>query len=259
MKRLNALLSLSLLFTAVGAQAQTKSPAQPAPTPAPVTAAKAEIPPLTSTITADTSPMDLARAALAAMGGDRYRNAKSILITGSADVSAPQSTQVLPATFAMTFVGENSRLDINSVFINFYAINTPTQSYSSMKGFRLPSLNKFGTRLLIKIDQPGYEVSALPNRKKYRAFRITDPDGDATDFYLDVATARVASYEFTYMGTRTVVEHDKFRVVEGVLIPEKFAQKFDIGSLGTAYADFKVKEARVNFEVAPDLFAIPEQ
>lgn len=253
------LLTVSAIFAiflaANGISAQTKTPT----TPTASSSAKTEIPLPAVAITAETTPIDLARAALGAMGGDKYRNAKSIFMTGSADVSAPQSTQVLPATFAMTYAGENSRLDLQSPFVNFYAISTATRSYSSMKGFQLPSLNKFSTRLLIKVDQPGYVVTALPNRKKLRGFRMTDPDGDSTDFYIDPVTARVMSYEFTYRGTRTVVEHDKFRVVDGVLIPEKFAQKFEIGAMGTAYADFKVKQASVNIEIEDDLFAIPEQ
>jgi hypothetical protein len=254
MRSFSTLAILLTFFAAAGVTAQTKTPAATVSS-----SAKVEIPLPAVAITAQTLPIDLAHAALAAMGGDKFKNAKSIFVTGSADVSAPQSTQVLPATFAITYAGENSRLDIQSPFISFYAISTSTRSYSSMKGFQLPSMNKFSTRVLIKIDQPGYVVSGLPDRKKYRAFRVTDPDGDATDFYLDPATGRVMSYEYSYRGTRTVVEHDKFRVVDGVLIPEKFAQKFDLGSIGTAYADFKVKEARVNFEVDEDVFAIPEQ
>jgi len=36
--------------------------------------------------------------------------------------------------------------------------------------------------LLAKFDQPGYTVSALPDKKKQRAFRISDADGNVTTF-----------------------------------------------------------------------------
>jgi len=43
--------------------------------------------------------------------------------------------------------------------------------------------------------------------------------------------------------------------VEGVKIPEKYAQRFDMGQF-TVYADFKAKEILVNSKVADDVFLI---
>ena len=40
----------------------------------------------------------------------------------------------------------------------------------------------------MKFDQPGYSVSAIPDKKKHRGFRITDSEGNVTDFYVDPAT-----------------------------------------------------------------------
>jgi glyceraldehyde 3-phosphate dehydrogenase len=45
-----------------------------------------------------------------------------------------------------------------------------------------------------KFDQPGYKVSALPDKKKLRGFRVIDPDGNTTDFYLDPANGRVMQF-----------------------------------------------------------------
>lgn len=240
--------------------------AKPVPSPKPTVttvavATKVEtgIPLPNPAITSSTSALDLARAALAAHGGEKFRQVKTLFLTGSADVSSQQMAQVLPARFNMTYKGERTRLDLKSMMFDIFAISDGSRSYSSFKGFTMPSLNKFGTRVLTKIDQPGYVVSELPNKKKLRAFRITDPDGDATDFYIDPVTGRVASYEFSYMGARSVVEHDKFRIVDGVLVPEKFAQRFEMSNMGAIYADFKVKEVQINLEIADDVFAIPDQ
>src|SRR3954463_12920249 len=103
-----ALFSLLLLFV-VGAQAQDKTPAkQQSATDAPggkiVTGA-----PKTATdkivITATTSPVDLARAAFMAQGGEKARNLKSMVLTGSVDLYAPNSLQSLPGKFVIVTAG----------------------------------------------------------------------------------------------------------------------------------------------------------
>src|SRR5215471_12993233 len=50
-------------------------------------------------ITAASTPMDLAHAALAAMGGDKFKNLKSMVLVGSVDLYAPNSTQSIPGKF----------------------------------------------------------------------------------------------------------------------------------------------------------------
>jgi hypothetical protein len=259
MKLRSLILVAGFTALAISVPAQTPRPTQ---TPATVSAAvRAEvvIPLPNPAITNTTSAIDLARAALAAHGGEKFRQLRTLLMTGTADLSMQQSPQVLPARFAMTYKGDRTRLDLKSPMMDIFAISDGTRSYSSFKGFAVPSLNKFSTRVLARYDQPGYVVSELPNKKKWRGFRITDPDGDATDFYMDPTTGRVMSYEFTYMGAHSVVEHDKFRIVDGVLIPERFAQRFETSNMGAVYADFKVREIQVNLEIADDVFAIPEQ
>src|SRR5687768_18534306 len=56
---------------------------------APATAAR-------SAITATTLPIDLARAALAAQGGDKFKSLQSMVLKGSVDLYAPNSTQSVP-------------------------------------------------------------------------------------------------------------------------------------------------------------------
>jgi len=253
------LLAALLLAGAMLTSAQQPKP-EPAAKPSITIQANAEIelPRPNPAITNETSPLDLARAALAAHGGDRFRRVKTLFMSGTADISSERMTQVLPAKFAMTYKGEKTRMDLNSPMVNIRAINDGTRSYSSFKGFTMPSLNKFSTRVLARFDQPGYVVSGLPNKKKWRGFRVIDPDGDATDFYVDPATGRVMSYEFTYMNLHSIVENDKFRLVEGQLVPEKFAQRFETENMGAVFVDFKVKQIDVDLEVTDDVFAIPE-
>ena len=49
-------------------------------------------------------------------------------------------------------------------------------------------------------------------------------------------------------------EIDKMRLVDGILVPERYAQRFDTEQV-TVYANFKVKEILVNSELADDVFS----
>ncbi len=53
----------------------------------------------------------------------------------------------------------------------------------------------------------------------------------------------------------TSVEINKVRDVDGVKVPERYAQRFETGQL-TIYADFKAKEILANSAVADKIFAI---
>ena len=44
------------------------------------------------------------------------------------------------------------------------------------------------------------------------------------------------------------------RVVEGVLVPERYVQRFDTEQV-TIYANFKAKEIQVNTPIADDVFS----
>src|SRR6185503_7135835 len=65
-------------------------------------------------ITASSSPMDLARAALAAQGGETYKTLKSMVLRGSVDLYAPNSTQSIPGGFIWVVAGDKVRLEIDA-------------------------------------------------------------------------------------------------------------------------------------------------
>ncbi len=209
-------------------------------------------------ITAETSPADLARAALAAQGGDKFRSLQSLTLLGSVDLYSPNSTQALAGKFAIVTAGERLRQDIQSPVFNFQQIYDGQQLYSSMRGFSFPPPNEFGLGQLNKIDRAGYTVTALPDKKKQRAFRVTSPEGNATDFYVDMATGRVMLYSYSYNGVNFATEHKSLKEVEGVLVPFNFTQKIGTPQ-GDFYAEYKVKEAKINQPVDNDVFTIPTQ
>lgn len=207
-------------------------------------------------ITASSTPIELARAALAAQGGDKFKNLKSMALFGSVDLYAPNSTQSIPGKFAMVTAGERVRIDIDArpVFL-FKQIYDGQQSYSSMPGVSIPPPSKFGLPVLAKFDQPGYTVSALPDKKKLRGFRVVDAEGNTTDFYLDPTTARVMLYLIPFNGYTFGTENSKMKEVEGVLVPFNFSQRFEM-TQGAFFAEYKVKDVKLNQPVADDVFVI---
>ena len=207
-------------------------------------------------ITANSTPLELARAALAAQGGDKFKNLKSMMLTGTVDLYPPNSIQSTPGKFVMITVGDKMRIDIEAIGMpKFKQIFDGQRSYSSIPGAEMPPLSKVGMPVLGKIDQPGYKVSALPDKKKLRGFRVVDPDGNTTDFYLDPANGRVMQYLIPFNNFTFGTEHSKFKEVDGVLIPFNFSQRLEIQQ-AAFFAEYKVKDVKLNQPIADDVFVM---
>ena len=250
MKRFAPTLVLLLMSSAGMAQGPEAAKSNGAPTAASNTI------PAPPAITANTTPVELARAALTAQGGDKFKNLKSMMLIGSADLYAPASTQSIPGKFVIVTTGDKVRIEIDArPIFNFKQVYDGQQSYSSMPGVQMPPPSKFGLPVLAKFDQPGYTVSALPDKKKLRGFRIADAEGNTTDFYIDAATARVMQYLTPYQGYTFGTENSKFREVEGVLIPINFSQRLEMQQ-GAFFAEYKVKEVKLNQPIGDDVFTM---
>ncbi len=212
--------------------------------------------PAAPAISGASTPIELARAALAAQGGDKFKRLKSMMLIGSADLYAPNSASSIPGKFVIVTAGEKVRIDIDArPIFNFKQVYDGQQSYSSMPGVQLPPASKFGLPVLAKFDEPGYTVSALPDKKKLRGFRIVDSEGNTTDFYVDPANARVMQYLTPYNGYTFGTENSKFKEVEGVLIPFNFSQRLEMQQ-GAFFAEYKVKEVKLNQPIGDDVFVI---
>lgn len=250
MKRYFPVPFILVLVLASSVSAQTtesaKSNGAPAKTAATIAAAPA--------ITANSTPVELAQAALAAQGGDNFKKMKSMMMYGSANLYAPNQSQSLPGKFVMVTAGEKVRIDIDaSPMFKFKQVYDGQQSYSSMPGITMPPASKFGLPVLAKYDQPGYTVSALANDKKLRGFRIVDSEGNTTDYYIDPVTARVMKYLTPYNGYTFGTENSKFAEVDGVLVPMSFSQRLE-SPQGAFFAEYKVKEVKLNQPIGDDVF-----
>jgi len=246
-KALPSLSFIALMFaTAIVVCAQGETPAKPAATGSTPVA-----------ITASSTPVDLARAALAAHGGDKFKNIKSQVLTGTVNFYAPNVPQPIPGKFSMTTMGDKARFDMDaSPMMVFTQIYDGKKLYSSSPAVPLPPPDKFGLNVLGKYDQSGYTVTALPDDKKLRGFTIADAQGNSTKFYIDAASGRVLRYVFDFGGYTFENENKKFKDVEGVLGLAAFTVKIETPQ-GAFLAEYSVKDIKLNPTLADTVFNIP--
>lgn len=202
---------------------------------------------------------ELAEKALVAHGGKSFREMRSLIVRGSVDITTSLVQQAFPATFETIFEGEKYSFTIKNPFQPLRQVYDGKETRSSVgRGFTLPPLNRIGMQLLQRLGKEGFEVSALANKKKI-GFRMTSPEGYYSDFYLNKKTHLVKAYDSTYIvnntEVKTLVEIDTFETKDGVVIPKKYAQRFEFVQL-TVYAEFKAKEILVNTEIADDAFVL---
>ena len=208
-------------------------------------------------ITASSTPLELARAAFLAQGGDKFRAVQNMILRGSVQLYPPNSVQSIPGSFSIVTAGEKLRMEIDArPAVVFKQIYDGQQSYSSMPGVEVPPLTKFGLSALSRYDQPGYKVSAIADKKKQRGFRIVDPEGYTTDFYIDPVNGRVMTFLLYYNGFTFGTDNSKFKEVDGVLVPFSFSQRFEMAQ-GAFFAEYSVKEVKLNQTLGEDSFVIP--
>ncbi len=202
---------------------------------------------------------ELAGKALAAHGGDKFKAMKTLVVSGNVDVTASVMNQAIPATFVTIFSGDKYRLEINNPFQPFKQVFDGERTETTVaQGFTFPPINRLGLPLLQRLGDEGFIVSELDNKKKF-GFRLTAPDGYYTDFYLDKKTNRVKGYDSSYVVNNrevsTTVEINKYDEISEIIIPRKYAQRFDLGQM-TVYAEFSAKEILVNSEVDDKVFQL---
>lgn len=203
---------------------------------------------------------ELARKVIEAHGGDKFRDMSSLFVSGTVDITASNLPQAIPATFVTVFAGERYRFELNNPFQPLKQVFDGERTTSTAPGgFSLPPVNRLGLTLLPNLGKVGFIVTSLPEDKRKRTgFRVTSPEGYFTDFIIDPKTNRVRSYEATYTvdgrSVTTTVEIDRLKEVEGVFVPERYVQRFDLAQF-TVYANFRARDIRVNSKLDDDVFA----
>ena len=204
----------------------------------------------------------LAKRALEAHGGEKLRSMKTLILRGSADVTTSAFNQAIPATFVVILAKEKYRFEILNQFQPVKQVFDGVSTSTTIRGgMTLPPITRVGFPLLQRVGDPGFVITPLPEgKKKDKGFRMTSPDGYATDFYVSEKTNQIKGYDSSYdLGSgrvvTTTVEIDSLRVVNGVAVPDKYAQRFDTEQV-TVYAVFKTKEILVNSEVEDSIFTM---
>jgi len=215
--------------------------------------------PSADAVAANAAALELAKAAFAAHGGEKLHAVKTLVVRGSVDVTSAVFPQAIPGGFSMVFAGDKYRVELANPVQSFKQTFDGVETRTNIQGgVELPPLTRLGFPLLQRMGDTGFVVSSLPaTAKKKLGFRMTAPDGFFTDFYVDEKTKQVKGYESQYENggriVTTSVEIEKYRTVEGVIVPEKYSQRFDLGQL-VVYGDCKSKEILVNSPIADDVF-----
>ena len=209
---------------------------------------------------ADAAALEMAKAAVAAHGGDKLRALRSMVTKGSVDMNV--MGQTMPGAFSTAFKDEKYFFELITPAQALKQVFDGQSTHTSVQGFYLPPAASIGFPVLARVGDAGYVVSAPGDaKKKSKGFRVTTPDGYYTDFFVDEKSKQIKSFTSSYDmgGGRTVttsVEFDEFENVAGVLAPKRYSQRFDMGAL-TGYASFKAKTVLVNQPIDDSAFAMP--
>src|SRR5829696_145812 len=102
--------AMSVCLASFGAilSAQEHAPAKTAP-PAATTAAHPAV-----VITPESTPLELAKAAFTAQGGEKFRNVQNMMLRGSVSLYPPNSPQSIPGSFSIVTANEKLRMEIDA-------------------------------------------------------------------------------------------------------------------------------------------------
>jgi len=254
MRSKSTLIVALVLSSLINAPAQQKPDAKREGQPPPSAGSAA--------ISETATPSETARIALARQGGDKFRNLKSLSLLGSALLYyGSRPTDSTSGQFAIVQAGDRARLDIETPDVSYREIHDGKRAYSSLNPanpLSVPPPSKFGMAVLAHLDQSGYTTSAVPDKGKLRGFRISDSEGNSTDFYVDPATGRIMEFSFPFNSITYVTEYKSFKEVDGVLVPTVFLRKFGLPRT-TIFIELKVKDAKINQPIGDDVFIIPER
>ena len=104
------------------------------------------------------TPLELAKAAVTAHGGDKFKNMKTLVVRGTASISG-SPTATFPATFAMIISGEKYRLDVSNPIQPFKQVFDGERTQSSIEYYTsadqssgLAAFAKSGNRRLYRFS-----------------------------------------------------------------------------------------------------------
>jgi uncharacterized protein DUF4292 len=206
---------------------------------------------------ASKAALELARAAYGAQGGEKFRGLKSYSLSGIGFAISPMFPDPVPMQFTLVATNDRIRIDAEVAFGTIQLINDGKKFYNLVNGapgsFGLAPPAKFGLNVLAKYDRPGYSVAVLTDQKQSPGFKITDSDGNATDFYVDSKTGRIVRSVYKFNDLSQEWEFADFKEIEGAFVPQNFVIKME-AKAGTYLLSFNASEAKINQPVSDDTF-----
>ena len=205
-----------------------------------------------------------ARATIAALGGDRFVNQKSAVLTGTGKLSLPNG-QVFDAkikTYNVYPHKNRTELDIAIAQIKQWSdgerawVDAPgagvqeiTQQTKDGRNYGLDVLRWFPAGGWTARPVEGITVDG----KALEGFAVTDADGHETFVYVDPATSLPVRVKFETKEGAVEVHVLEYRDVNGMNVPVRFEQwRGGAKFLEVAYAD-----VQIDADVDPALFAAP--
>lgn len=202
----------------------------------------------------------MAQEVYQAHGGVKFKQAKTIAISGTADITSSDMPIPMSGSFAIIIAGEKGRFQLNTAFFSFSQVFADGNLLSSMDGISLPPVSQTGFAVIPHFENKDLIINKDENSKP-NTFYATMPSGYRTLFEIDSKTKLIKGYKsiFEFNGAQktTVCEIDSYTTINQIVFPEKFSQSFDFGQM-TFYVKFKTKTIQTNIEVADDVFTIKD-
>ena len=104
-------LTLSVCLAGFGVVGSAQE--HPAANTTPPAATAATAPPAV-VITPESTPVELAKAAFTAQGGEKFRSVQNMMLRGSVSLYPPNSPQSIPGAFSIVTANDKLRIDIDA-------------------------------------------------------------------------------------------------------------------------------------------------
>lgn len=207
----------------------------------------------------DEDARNMVEAMFKAHGGENLKKIKNLAISGEADISSSDSVAPIKGSFAIVIDGNKGRFQIKTAFFAYTQIYDDETIETSIDGIYLPPISQFGFAVIPHIKEATINFEVNDKEKKDVDFYVTVPSGYTTAFKVDPKTnlAKQYSSTFVYNGTSntTIVEIEKYKEIDGFLVPEKFMQKFDFRQM-IFYVKYNAKTIETNITISPDIFTL---
>jgi zinc protease len=207
----------------------------------------------------------LAEQTIAALGGDRFVNQKSLVLRGKGTISpAPGQSFPLQEITEHRVFPNKVRIDLNAGVMVIRTGYDGTTGWADQPGAGIVDATaqfkqneREGVVALRAFRAGGWTARPMPdaevNGKAAKVFALADAEGNETTFYVDAATHLPIKVSFEAGQAKREVVFSDYREVSGVQVPFSVEQWVQ----GSQFLVATYTDAQVDAQVDPSLFAKP--